>query len=165
MGIEYLAFYQPKDKSKSTNNFDSDYGIEYYAKIKDYYEYERKDCTELKCNTQKENEIYIRIELDEFEKLSPIKRVEYGIRTINYTTLYLLKNANTMHELYLGSRKEIEVYKILRKISEAKNIKLKKEQNGFYIGENYIRVLDNGKIKLNNKDINLFDINYIYGKL
>ena len=32
-----------------------------------------------------------------------------------------------------------------------KNIKLKKEQNGFYIGENYIRVLDNGKIKLNNK--------------
>ena len=113
----------------------------------------------------KRNEIYIRIELDEFEKLSPIKRVEYGIRTINYTTLYLLKNANTMHELYLGSRKEIEVYKILRKISEAKNIKLKKEQNGFYIGEDYIKVFDNGKIKLNNKDVNLFDINYIYGKL
>ncbi len=162
LGIEYLAFYQPKDKPKSINRFDSNYGIEYYAKIKDYYEYERKSCSEIKCTSGKENDIYIRIELDDFEKVGPIKRIEYGTRIVNYTTLYLLKNANTMHELYLGSRKEIDIYKILRKISEDKNISLKKENNGFYIGSDFVKILENGDIKLNGNKINIDEIMKYY---
>jgi hypothetical protein len=63
-----------------------------------------------------------------------------------------------MHELYLGSRREIEVYKVLRKISEENNISLRKENNGFYIGSDFVRVLDNGDIKLNGEKVTLRDI-------
>lgn len=30
----YLAFYQSNDKSNSSNKFNNDFGIEYYAKLK-----------------------------------------------------------------------------------------------------------------------------------
>ena len=161
IGVEYLAFYQPIDKSNSSNKFNNDFGIEYYAKIKDYYEYERGSCKELKCTHGKENDIYLRFELDELKKVGPIHRVEYGIRTLNYTTLYLLKTATTMHELYLSSRREIDVYKILKKISKDKNINLRKENDGFYIGSDFVKVLDNGDIKLNKNKVSIKDILYI----
>lgn len=161
IGVEYLAFYQPMDKSNSSNKFNNDFSIEYYAKIKDYYEYKRIDCKELKCAQGKENDIYLRFELDEFKKVGPIHRVEYGIRTLNYTTLYLLKTATTMHELYLSSRREIDVYKILKKISKDKNINLRKENDGFYIGSDFVKVLDNGDIKLNKNKVSIKDILYI----
>ena len=161
IGVEYLAFYQPMDKSDSSNKFNNDFGIEYYAKIKDYYEYKRIDCKELKCTHGKENDIYLRFELDELKKVGPIHRVEYGIRTLNYTTLYLLKTATTMHELYLSSRREIDVYKILKKISKDKNINLRKENDGFYIGSDFVKVLDNGDIKLNKNKVSIKDILYI----
>ena len=156
-----MAFYQPIDKSNSSNKFNNDFGIEYYAKIKDYYEYERGSCKELKCTHGKENDIYLRFELDELKKVGPIHRVEYGIRTLNYTTLYLLKTATTMHELYLSSRREIDVYKILKKISKDKNINLRKENDGFYIGSDFVKVLDNGDIKLNKNKVSIKDILYI----
>ena len=70
-----MAFYQPIDKSNLNNKFNNSFGIEYYAKIKDYYEYKRIDCKELKCAQGKENDIYLRFELDEFKKVGPIHRV------------------------------------------------------------------------------------------
>ena len=158
LDIKYLAFYQPKDKSNTTNKFDNNYGIEYYAKVKDFYEYKRINCNELKCKNGKENDIYIRIELEEFEKVGPIERIEYGTRTVNYTTLYLLKNSNSMHELYFNNRKEIEVYKILRRISKSKNISIRKENNGFYMGSDFIKVLDSGDIKLNGYKVNITEL-------
>ncbi|HSQ89393.1 hypothetical protein, partial [Romboutsia sp.] len=123
--------------------------------------YKRGSCIELKCDINKEKEAYIRFETNEFEKVGPISSVEYGPIVVNYTTLYLLKNATTMHELYLKNRKEIEVYKVLKKISESKGIKLRKEKEGFYIGKDFIKILDNGDIKFNEeiKDIN--QINHI----
>ena len=158
IGVEYLAFYQPKDKPNVINKFDNNYAISYYAKIKEFYEYKRKDCKELKCKKHKENDIYIRIELEEFKKVGPIERIEYGTRTVNYTTLYLLKNSNSMHELYFNNRKEIEVYKILKSISKSKNISIKKENNGFYVGSDFIKVLDNGNIKLNGDKVNITEL-------
>ena len=113
LGVKYLAFYQPKDKLNTINKFDNNYGIEYYAKIKNFYEYKRGNCSEINCESKKVNDIYIRIELEEFKKVGPIERIEYGSRTVNYTTLYLLKNSNSMHELYFNNKREIEVYKMI----------------------------------------------------
>ena len=158
LGVKYLAFYQPKDKLNAINKFDNNYGIEYYAKIKNFYEYKRGNCSEINCESKKVNDIYIRIELEEFKKVGPIERIEYGSRTVNYTTLYLLKNSNSMHELYFNNKREIEVYKILRKISKNKNISIRKENNGFYIGSNFIKVLDNGDIKLNGDKVNINEL-------
>ena len=152
LGIEYLAFYQPKSK------FEENSGVYYFAKIKDTYEYERGSCSELNCDIKKEKDLYIRFELDKFEKVGHISSVEYGTVTVNYTTMYLLKNASTMHELYLKNRKEIEVYKVLKKVSESKGIKLRKENDGFIIGNDFVRVLDNGDVKLNGEIIDICKI-------
>ena len=63
-----------------------------------------------------------------------------------------------MHELYFNNRKEIEVYKILKSISKSKNISIKKENNGFYVGSDYIKVLDNGNIKLNGDKVSITEL-------
>ena len=138
LGIEYLAFYQPKSK------FNNDSGIYYFAKIKDIIEYKRGSCTELKYDESKKDHTYIRFELDEFKYIGPISSVEYGPRIFNYTTMYLLSNASTMHELYLKSRKEVEIYKDLKKISEEKGLKLRKENDGFYIGDEFTSINKGG---------------------
>ena len=66
-----------------------------------------------------------------------------------------------MHELYFNNRKEIEVYKILKSISKSKNISIKKENNGFYIGSDFIKVLDNGNVKLNGDKVNITELMHI----
>ena len=58
-------------------------------------------------------------------------------------------------------RREIDVYKILKKISKDKNINLRKENDGFYIGSDFVKVLDNGDIKLNKNKVSIKDILYI----
>ena len=63
-----------------------------------------------------------------------------------------------MHELYFNNRKEIEVYKILKSISKSKNISIKRENNGFYVGSDFIKVLDNGNIKLNGDKVNITEL-------
>lgn len=152
IGVEYLAFYQ-------SSKFDEGSGIYYYAKIKDSYTYERGNCVELDCHEDKKKDIYLRFELEEFEKVGPITGVEYGVLSVSYTTLYLLKNTSTIHELGLKSRREIEVYKILKRISESKSLTLKKFKEGFYLGENFVRVCDKGDIRLNNR---LVEIGQLY---
>ena len=66
-----------------------------------------------------------------------------------------------MHELYFNNRKEIEVYKILKSISKSKNISIKKENNGFYVGSDFIKVLDNGNIKLNGDKVNITELMHL----
>lgn len=66
-----------------------------------------------------------------------------------------------MHELYFKNRKEIEVYKILKSISKSKNISIKKENNGFYIGNDFVKVLDNGDIKLNKDKVSITELMHL----
>lgn len=56
-----------------------------------------------------------------------------------------------VHELYLKNRKEIDVYKVLRGISDMKGIRLTKDKNGFCIGDDKISVSENGEVRLNNE--------------
>ena len=151
LGVEYLAFYQPQNK------FGKDSGICYYAKIKDSYTYKRGSCIELECDNGKEKSIYIRFDLEEFEPISKISTVEYGVRNVMYTTLYLLKNATTIHELSINNRKEIEVYKILKKISNDKNLPLEKREDGYKLQEDYIKVYNND-IRVNHELVNINDL-------
>ena len=152
LGVEYIAFYQPQSK------FGEESGIYYYAKIRESYTYERGSCTELECDSGKESHVYIRFELENFEKLSGVSTLQYGVRNIMYTTLYLLKNATNMHELSIKSRKEIEVYKILKSVSEKKSLNLEKYEDGYKLGEDYVKVYDNRDIRLNNELVNVDDL-------
>lgn len=155
LGFDDLEFftYLGLDISVVTRQTSEMGKIAFYAKIKDYSEYRRGDCRELLCDDGKKDKMYLRFELEEFIKVGPISTVEFGLRGIYYTTLFLLKNAGTVHELFMNSRREIDVDKIAKKISEDTNIKLKKEKDRFYLGKDFIRVLENGSIKFNDNII------------
>ncbi|MCR1821181.1 restriction endonuclease-like protein [Terrisporobacter muris] len=157
LGVEYLAFYQPQSK------FGEESGIYYYAKVRESYTYERGSCIELECDKGKESHIYIRFELENFEKLSGVSTLQYGVRNVMYTTLYLLKNATNMHELSIKSRKEIEVYKILKRVSEKKSLNLEKYEDGYKLGEYYVKVYDNRDIRVNNELVDADDLEVFLG--
>ena len=114
LGVEYIAFYQSK------NSFGEDSGIYHYAKIKEVKKYKRKECTEFPVKRGNGEDEYLRFELEEILSVGPISTMEYGVRLMIYTTMYLLKNAETMHELSFRSRNEIEVYKILKELSKSR---------------------------------------------
>lgn len=118
--IKYLAFYQAK------STFGEDGGIRYYGKIKSCREYLREECTELKVRAGKEKDIYLRIDLEDLKEVNKIEPIQFGTRLISYTTMYLLKNSENTQELKIGSSLELEVYKIMKKISKDKNLEIKK---------------------------------------
>jgi uncharacterized protein len=150
-----LAFYQSK---KSFGDYSEIY---YYAKIKDYYKYKRKECKEIPCAKNKVEETYYRFETEKWQVVGPIAPVEYGIRNVSYTTVYLLNNADTMHELKLKNWLEINVYKILREASKSKGISLIKEDSKFTIGNDFVQISDKNNIRFNNEIFNLDELRKI----
>jgi hypothetical protein len=146
LGVKYLAFYQSK------KNFADEGGIKYYAKIDEVIEYKRSECSEIPYRPGKEDDIYLRFNLS---KITTIKKIEpiQSARLISYTTLYLLKNASNMHMLNIKSSFEVKVYKKLYEISNKIGGKVKKEYNKYYLNNNLIELLENNKIRFNNKFI------------
>ncbi len=124
----------------------------------DVYEYNRGSCKELECHKNKE-EVYLRIDLEDFERVGPIECVEYGAVGVYSTTMYLIRNARTFHEVFMKNRVEIEVYKILKDLSERCDTKVTKYKDGYKVSDHYVRLEDNGEIVLNDKVINLLDLN------
>ena len=157
--VEYLAFYQSKDK------FKEDGGVRYYGKIKYCKEYLREECVEIESRPGTEKNVYLRIDLEDIKEVTKIKPIQFGTRLISYTTMYLLKKAENTHELKLGSSLELEVYKIMKKISKAKEVEIKKINSKtkndekelikeYNIGEISIKI-NGGIIKVSNKVVNL----------
>ena len=125
--VEYLAFYQPKGKGKNNDKFSDEGGVRYYGKIKSCREYLREECIEIKTRPGTEKNKYLRIELEEIKETTKIEPIQSGgTRLISYTTMYLLQKAENTHELKLGSSLELEVYKIMKKISKDKSLEIKK---------------------------------------
>ncbi|MCY6960552.1 nuclease domain-containing protein [Clostridium sp. ZC22-4] len=140
LGVEYVAFYEPKGKSNIG-------GIRYYGKIKEVKRYKRSECLEVPKNNDEE---YLRFELEDVIQLNRcIEPVEYGIRLIAYTTLYLLKNAHNVHELHFKNAREIDIYKWMRNYSINNNVKIIRHSNYYEIEKNRIEILENGKLRIN----------------
>ena len=68
-----------------------------------------------------------------------------------------------MHELSIKSRKEIEVYKILKRVSEKKSLNLEKYEDGYKLGEYYVKVYDNRDIRVNNELVDADDLEVFLG--
>jgi len=143
LGVEYLAFYQSK------KSFGDKGGIRYFAKISNIVKYKRGDCKELPARKGTENEIYLRFNLESIEKVGPIKPIQSGTQIVSYTTLYLLKNAENMHELKLKSNLEIEVYKKLKNISKLKGYTIRKENDKYFLNKNIVEVIEGKVIRVN----------------
>ena len=75
-----------------------------------------------------------------------------------YTTLYLLKNATNIHEIGIESRREIDVYKILKVASHKKSLNLEKYEDGYKLGEDYIKIYKNKDIRVNNELVDISNL-------
>lgn len=161
--VEYLAFYKPKGNGNNNDKFSEEGGVRYYGKIKSCKEYNREECVEIKSRPGTEKKKYLRIELEEIKETTKIEPIQYGTRLISYTTMYLLKKAENTHKLKLGSSLELEVYKIMKKISKAKEVEIKKISSKakndeaeiikeYSIGDINIKI-DGAIIKVENKEI------------
>lgn len=143
LDIKYLAFYKP-------HNINKDGGIRYYAKIKEIRKYKRCECLELPKDN---NEEYLRFELENIITIGYIKAVEYGIRLMKYTTLYLLKNASNIHELDFKSSQEVYVYRKIKRIANDNGYKLTRRSNCYMLDNNKIELHCNGDVIVNDKII------------
>lgn len=149
LGIEYLAFYQSK------KSFGDKGGIKYFAKIDNIVKYKRGECKELTARKGTENEQYLRFNLDSIEEINHIEPIQSGTQLVSYTTLYLLKNAENMHELKLKSNLEIEVYKKLKEISNLKGYSIRKEYDKYILNKNTIEIIEGKVIRVNGQISNL----------
>lgn len=159
LGVEYLGFYQ------SIKSFGDDAGIRYYAKIKDITRYKREDCTEIPARPGTANEEYLRINIEELRTIDLIKPIQYGTQLITYTTLYLLLNAENMHELKISSNLEIELYKRLRSFADKNQTTIRKKDEKYYVNKNIVEIIEGKIIRINGKITKIGDIEKVLQKL
>ncbi len=152
LGVEYLAFYQSK------KSFKDEAGIRYFARIKDVFQYKRGECKELPSRKGTEEEIYLRFSLDDIEEINCIEPIQSGTQLVSYTTLYLLKNAENMHELKVKSNLEIEVYKRLNNLAKENNWSIRKEYNQYLINGNTVEIIEDKIIRVNGRIVSLKNI-------
>ncbi|MGH4125488.1 MAG: DUF2357 domain-containing protein [Clostridium sp.] len=152
LGVAYLAFYESK------KSFSESSGINFYGKIKEVKRYKRAMCTEIPVKRGNEEEDYLRFELEELIEIKNIKPVEYGTQLITYTTLYLLKNAGNIHELKLKNRDEIELYKLLKKISKEKGLKLLRKTDCYVLDGRVIEMLLHGEVRVDGRIVEAGEI-------
>ncbi|NLJ78845.1 MAG: DUF2357 domain-containing protein [Tissierellia bacterium] len=149
LGVEYIAFYQSKA------SFGEEAGIRYFAKIEGVEKYRRGECREILAKPGMEGVLYLRLNLKNIKRIRTVEPIQSGTRLVSYTTLYLLKNAENMHELKLRSNLEIEVYKVLKRISDSRVHTIRKEFGRYIIGDNKVEVIDGKAIRVNGRISNL----------
>jgi uncharacterized protein len=97
---DYVALYVKN--SLNTKN-----GVHFYGKIKEVKPF--KD----------EREEYMRFHVDVWANLlQPIKPVNYGVSSYIITTLNTLKEAQELPELFMKSRGEMRIWRMLRRVSD-----------------------------------------------
>lgn len=157
LNVEYVAFYQ------SNKAFGEDAGIRYYGKIKEIIRYKRSECLEIPCRKGFEEEKYLRINFEWIKEISKIEPIQYGTQLVTYTTLYLLLNAQNIHELKYKSNLEVLVYKKIKKIAEENNYKIKKSDDSYIVNGINVRIIEGKVIKANGKIVRLSEVeNYFY---
>ncbi|MGH4121255.1 nuclease domain-containing protein [Clostridium sp.] len=156
LGVEYLAFYESK------KSFSEGSGINFYGKIKEMKRYKRFMCSEIPVGRGNSEEEYLRFELEGLIEINNIKPVEYGTQLITYTTLYLLKNAGNIHELKLKNREEIDLYKLLKKISKEKGVKLLRKTDCYVVDGRVIEMLLHREVRVDGRIVGFGEIEGVW---
>ena len=115
-------------------------------------------CSEIPVKSGNAKEDYLRFELKELININNIKPVEYGTQLITYTTLYLLKNAENIHELKLKNRNEIELYKILKRISKDRGLKLLRKTDCYVLDGRDIEMLLHREVRVDGRVVGFGEI-------
>lgn len=70
--------------------------------------------------------------------------------------MYLLKNAETIHELGFRSRNEIELYEILKRLSKVKGLKILRRKDHFILGDIKIEILTSKKLRVDGEIVDIY---------
>lgn len=106
---KYIALY-PKQGAAPVN------GVTCFGKIADVKFVKRYEINELPKNSSEE---YVRFEIESWNFLKDIIRpVGYGISVYTMTTLNTLKEAKELPELFMKSKEEIALWRMLRRLSD-----------------------------------------------
>lgn len=101
--VKYVALAQSK------NAFNDDAGIIYYGKVSNVEVVKRSDITEIPSEI---DEMYYKFNVEEWVELpSKIEVHGYQVRTVMYTTEYLIMNAGSIGELCIMERDEFREWK------------------------------------------------------
>lgn len=152
MNIEYVAFYQ------SHKAFGENSGIKYYGKIKEIKRYKRSECKEIPWKKGSEEEKYLRIDFEWIKEITKIEPIQYGTQIVTYTTLYLLLNAQNLHELKYKSNLEVLVYKKLKKIADENGYGIKKINDSYVVGDHVVEIIDGRVIRGNGRIVKLNEL-------
>ncbi|MCT4617871.1 MAG: restriction endonuclease-like protein [Marinisporobacter sp.] len=136
--------------AQSNKTFGKNAGVLYYGKVKEIKIIKRSEIKEIPIQSGKDpNELYVRFEIEEWQKLKPSIQVErFNVIRVMYTTDYLLHHAESISELCIKSAEEFRIWMELKRL------------------ENELAVLTNDEIethtrikgfKIEEKQIYLFD--------
>ncbi|NLM53005.1 MAG: DUF2357 domain-containing protein [Firmicutes bacterium] len=121
--IEYVAIYQSKRLFKN----ESEQGIFYYGRIKDYEILQRKDISEAP-NGSFPQALAVRFNIEDWKvRKNPIKPKGYGPAEPQRTSWDLFQEATLYPELHLDGV-EIRLWRELRRVQDCVSINFKKEQ-------------------------------------
>ncbi len=141
--IRIVALYQ------SRMTFGEEAQIAYYGEVKRIQKVKRKEIREMPFAPERAEMDYYRLEIREWKKLSrPIQVKERGIYTSAYTNEFLLRNAETISELFLKSKEEYRFLTELKRFVQNPSVINRDETPiGFAFGKHQVLFHD-GKIKL-----------------
>ena len=141
--IRTVALYQ------SIALFGDEAQIAYYGEVKRIQKVRRKEIPEMPFGPDRAEQEYYRLEVREWKKLSrPIQVKERGLYTSGFTNAFLLKNAETISELFLKSAEEYRFLTELKRFVQNPSVINQDDRPiGFAFGEHRVLFQD-GKIKL-----------------
>lgn len=147
--IKYVALYQSKAQ------FGNEAQIAYYGEVKRIQKCRRNEITEIPTSPEREDREYYRIEIREWHTLArPIQVQERGLYTSAYTNEFLLRNAETISELFLKSEDEYRFLTELKRFVQNPSVINRDEVPiGFAFGDHRvffkdgnIQIIRNGQI-------------------
>ncbi|SMB81415.1 hypothetical protein SAMN00017405_2136 [Desulfonispora thiosulfatigenes DSM 11270] len=148
--LEYIAIYQSK------NLFKDSAGIKYYGKIKNIIVLPRKEIKELPQQIKKADNLYVKFEVEKWEVLhNPILIKGNSLRTIMYTTYYLLKNCEFSEELCIKDELEFRLWMELKRWSQKVQVSLEKDNSNiasFKIDDKIVHLDDKEIVLIYKKD-------------
>ena len=122
--VKYVAIYQSKSL------FGAESGILYYGEVAKQTLTERRYIKEIFKDSP---ELYYRFDIKQWQKLeTPIKPKDFA-DVCMFTNMFLLKNAQTLPELYINSEKEFILYSCIKDFFE------KEDVCGFIYYLNYLK--------------------------
>lgn len=129
----------------------------WYGKVKSVEPVKRSDIKEIPKNS---DDIYYRFEIEKWIKLPRKIEVKgYQVRRSLYTSIYLLKNAETVSEICIKSKEEFRLWKELKRYN--KDIKTQGKDNvvsfilediTFIIDDENIMAVKDGMVKTESKE-------------